>query len=64
MTLTKRNILSVSASIFDLLGMLAPITAKLKSLFQLLCLDKLDWDDLIPKEIEEIWKKLVANLKC
>ena len=33
MALTKRNILSVSASIFDLLGMLAPITAKLKSLF-------------------------------
>ena len=54
MTLTKRNILRVSASIFDPLGMLAPITAKLKSLFQLLRKDKLDWDDLIPKEIEEI----------
>ena len=63
MTLTKRNILSVSASIFDSLDMLAPITAKLKSLFQLLCMDKLDWHDLIPKEIEEIWKKLVASLK-
>ena len=49
MTLTKINILSVSVSISDPLGMLAPITAKLKSLFQLLCMDKLDWDDLIPK---------------
>ena len=48
MPLTKRNILSVSASIFDPLGLLAPVTAKLKSLFQLLCKDKLDWDDVIP----------------
>ena len=53
----------MSASIFDPLGVLAPITAKLKSLFQLLCMDKLDWDDLIPKKIEEIWNKLVASLK-
>ena len=39
--LTKRKILSLSASIFDPLGMLAPVTAKLKTLFQLLCKDKL-----------------------
>jgi hypothetical protein len=63
MTLTKRNILSVSASIFDPLGMLAPVTAKLKSLFQLLCKDKLDWDDVIPKEREEIWGKIIGDLK-
>ena len=63
MTLTKRNILSVSASIFDPLGMLAPVTAKLKSLFQLLCKDKLDWDDVIPKELEEIWGKIIGDLK-
>jgi hypothetical protein len=54
MTLTKRNILGVSASVFDPLGMLSHVTAKLKSLFQLLCKDKLDWDDLISKAIEEV----------
>lgn len=63
MTLTKRNILSVSASVFDPLGMLSPVTAKLKPLFQLLCKDKLDWDDLIPKAIEEVWLKFLSELK-
>jgi hypothetical protein len=43
--------------------MLAPVTAKLKSLFQLLCKDKLDWDDVIPKELEEIWGKIIGDLK-
>lgn len=32
----KRNILSVSASIFDPLGLVSPRTAKLKTIFQLL----------------------------
>ncbi|CAB4013065.1 Hypothetical predicted protein [Paramuricea clavata] len=63
MTLTKRNILSVSASVFDPLGMLSRVTAKLKSLFQLLCKDKLDWDDLIPKDTEEVWLKFLSELK-
>ena len=42
MTFTKRNILSVSASLFDPLEMLAPVAAKLKSIFQFLCKGKLD----------------------
>ena len=38
----KRNLLSISASIFDSLGFIAPVTAKIKTIFQLLCNDKLD----------------------
>jgi hypothetical protein len=37
---TKWNLLSASASIFDPLGVIAPITARIKTIFQLLCKDK------------------------
>ena len=60
---TKRNILSISASIFDPLGFIAPVTAKIKTIFQLLCKDKLDWDEIIPEKIADVWTKFVEELK-
>ena len=47
---TKRNLLSISTSIFDPLGFIAPVAAKIKTIFQLLCKDKLDWDEIIPQK--------------
>ena len=60
---TKRNILSVSSSVFDPLGFISPIAAKLKTIFQLLCKDKLDWDDRIPAEVESVWVKLLNSIR-
>ncbi|CAB3986889.1 Hypothetical predicted protein [Paramuricea clavata] len=60
---TKRNMLSISASIFDPLGFIAPVTAKIKTIFQLLCKDKLDWDEIIPEKIADVWTKFVEELK-
>ena len=60
---TKRNLLSISASIFDPLGFIAPVTAKIKTIFQLLCKDKLDWDEIIAEKIALIWNKFVEELK-
>jgi hypothetical protein len=60
---TKRNLLSASASIFDPLGVIAPITARIKTIFQLLCKDKLNWDDLIPPALASIWNKFLEELK-
>ena len=60
---TKRNLSSISASIFDPLGFIAPVTAKIKTIFQLLCKDKLDWDEIIPEKIAFVWKKFVEELK-
>ena len=39
---TKRNLLSISASILDPLGFIAPVTAKIKTIFQLFSKDNLD----------------------
>ena len=44
----KRNILSVSARLFDPLGLLSPILVKSKILLQELWILNLDWDESIP----------------
>ena len=62
-TQTKRNLLSVSASIFNSLGFVSPITAKIKTIFQMLCKDKLSWDDVIPQNVALIWNKFIKELK-
>ena len=43
---TKRNLLSISASIYGPLGLIESITARIKTIFQILCKDKLNWDDI------------------
>ena len=45
---TRREILSITSSIFDPLGWIAPYTLKAKMVLQQLCRDKLDWDDTVP----------------
>ena len=60
---TKRGLLSMAATVFDPLGLCAPITARIKTIFQMLCTDKLAWDDKIPDEIDEIWDKFLRELK-
>ncbi|XP_054746940.1 uncharacterized protein LOC129252836 [Anastrepha obliqua] len=59
---TKRNILSVSARLFDPLGLLAPLVTKAKILLQELWLQKLDWDESIPLHLDTSWENFKANL--
>ena len=49
--LTKRNILKVSSSFYDPLGIISPITVQAKIIFQLLCKERLDWDSELPKTL-------------
>jgi len=58
-TPTKRNVLSVAASIYDPLGFLAPITARIKTIFQMICKDGQSWDDEIPKDIMRVWNEFI-----
>ena len=53
---TKRNIFKISASIYDPFGIVSPITARLKTIFQILCRDKMGWDVILNGEIEFKWK--------
>ena len=59
--LTKRGILSMSHSIFDPLGFVAPVLIEPKLLFREL--GNLDWDERISDEQADRWKLWVSSLQ-
>ena len=59
---TKRNVLSLLASLFDPLGMVSPVTVGMKVLFQEICNSKFDWDEVLMGEIKRKWDKWVQDL--
>ena len=75
--LTKRQVLSLLAKLYDPLGMLSPLTIRSKIFFQSLwshrstgnsndSIDsekKLSWDDPLPESLAETWKFLYADLQ-
>lgn len=60
--LTRRGLLSMISSIYDHLGMLAPVILVAKQVLQELCGLKLGWDDQIPEHLEKRWLTWVSNL--
>lgn len=54
---TKRKLLSEVAKLFDPLGWLAPIVIQCKMLYQKLWIASLDWDDLLPSDLESVWQR-------
>ena len=59
---TKRTVLKTTASTYDPLGYLSPVTVYARSVIQKLWTLKLDWDDAIPDEIAEVWVTALSNL--
>ena len=62
---TKRAVLSILSRIFDPLGFICPYILKAKVLFQKICRLGLDWDDPLPKELDDdfqAWLKDSRNL--
>ena len=55
--MTKRNIVSDVAKVFDALGLFSPATIKMKILLQRLWEIKLDWDDPVPNDVQEVWSQ-------
>ena len=55
--MTKRNVVSDVAKVFDALGLFSPVTVKMKILFQRLWEIKLDWDDPVPDNLMEAWSQ-------
>lgn len=60
--ITKRNILSSIAKIFDPLGLLSIFVVKAKLILQKLWLCKLGWDDPVNDEIKIMWFNFIKNV--
>mgnify|MGYP001795165520 CR=1 FL=1 len=59
----KRNVIKVSASFYDPLGYMSPITVMFKLFFQELCKNKIGWDEIFEGELRKKWDKLVSGLQ-
>ena len=59
---TKRSLLKLTAKIFDPLGMLSPFVVKMKSLFQVICQEKKDWDEPLCGDLLKEWNSIVNEL--
>ncbi|KAK2549503.1 hypothetical protein P5673_030047, partial [Acropora cervicornis] len=60
---TKRLILSTATRFFDPLGLIAPVILPLKMMFQKLCKDGKDWDELIDAELNHQWLTTLSDLR-
>ncbi|XP_012235059.2 uncharacterized protein [Linepithema humile] len=60
---TKRNMLSTIAKVFDPLGFLSPVMVTAKILLQELWTLRLDWDQPLPSNIVNEWTRFVENCK-
>lgn len=60
--LTRRGILSVTSSIYDPLGFLAPVVLSAKKILQDLCRRRLGWDDPLPSSVAGEWKAWLEDL--
>ena len=59
---TRRKVLSFVSSIYDPLGIVAPLLLPAKKFLQELCKLQFGWDDLIPQENFPSWKQWLDSL--
>ena len=64
--LTRRGVLSTVMSVYDPLGLLAPVVLVGKMILQELCRESAKWDDPLPEELRlrwERWRNDILNLE-
>lgn len=60
--ITKRVLVSNVAKVFDVFGWFSPTIVSMKILLQRVWELHIDWDDLVPEEIREIWMHWKSEL--
>ena len=61
--LTKRNLLSTLAKIFDPLGLISCVIVLMKILFQQLCVDNVSWDEELAGKHAKLYLDWIEDLK-
>ena len=59
---TKRGLLGVIAKIYDPLGLVSPVTVRMKASFQTLCLNKAGWDEPLDEELVLMWDAFCSQM--
>ena len=59
---TKRILVSDIAKVFDALGWIAPTTVSMKILLQRVWEAHVEWDEAVPEELQEIWRRWRSEL--
>jgi len=60
--MTKRNILSIIARLYDILGLLGPVVIRCKTFVQELWMTHLDWDKILPQQLIDRWQSIYPDL--
>ena len=60
---TKRHVIGIISRFYDPLGVLVPITIKLKIFFQKLCQSKVGWDEELAGDLKKGWNQLITELE-
>lgn len=59
---TKRTVLKTTARLYDPLGWLAPFTVRAKALFQELWQRNVEWDEVLPQDLNSKWVQWCCEL--
>ena len=63
MTPTKRNLLKISALLFDPLGIVSPVAVRMKILLQETCKFHLEWDTPLPETLMKVWCEMLNDFE-
>jgi len=61
--MTKRNILSIIARLYDILGLLGLVVIRCKTFVQELWMTHLDWDKILPQQLIDRWQSIYPDFQ-
>ena len=59
----ENQLLSFIAPVYDSLGLINPFVFRLKVLFQMVCKEKLGWNDILSEECLKEWRLISNDVK-